>query len=52
MLARLDGLYMVDLLCDPGLQSFYASLGMRPAVGMTSRRYENQSGTNPGGAIY
>ena len=45
MLDRLDDLYMVDLLCDPALQPFYAALGMRPATGMMVRNYEQQSGT-------
>jgi ribosomal protein S18 acetylase RimI-like enzyme len=44
MLHRLDDLYMVDLLCDPALQPFYAALGMRPATGMMVRNYEQQSG--------
>ena len=45
MLDQFSGLYMIDLLCDPELQSFYASLGMRPATGMMVRNYEYQSGT-------
>ncbi len=44
ILARLDDYYMVDLLCDPELQPFYASLGMRPATGMMRRHYHRQSG--------
>ena len=44
MLARLDGLYMIDLLCDRGLEPFYAGLGMRPGFGMMIRNYEKQSG--------
>ena len=44
MLDRLRDLYMIDLLCDPDLQPFYASLGMRPASGMMLRDYDNQSG--------
>ncbi len=44
MLAKLDGLYMVDLLCDPDLQSFYTRLGMRPATAMMVRNFERQSG--------
>lgn len=43
MLARLEGLYMVDLMCDPPLQAFYARLGMAPGTGMMIRR-------RPGGA--
>jgi ribosomal protein S18 acetylase RimI-like enzyme len=44
MLDRLDDLYMVDLLCNPGLQAFYTALGMHPASGMMLRHYEYQSG--------
>ena len=44
MLARLDGLYMVDLLCDEALQDFYRPLGLRPATGMMKRNYARQSG--------
>jgi ribosomal protein S18 acetylase RimI-like enzyme len=44
MLDRLDDLYMVDLLCDPDLQPFYAGLGMRPASGMMVRHYAHQAG--------
>jgi ribosomal protein S18 acetylase RimI-like enzyme len=44
MLARLDGLYGIDLLCDPPLRSFYAQHGMRPAAGMCVRNYDRQSG--------
>jgi ribosomal protein S18 acetylase RimI-like enzyme len=44
MLDRLGDLYAIDLMCDPEVQSFYASLGMRPATGMMIRNYEYQSG--------
>lgn len=44
MLVLLEGYYMIDLLCDPELQSFYEHLGMHKADGMRIRRYENQSG--------
>lgn len=44
MLDKLTGLYMVDLLCDPELQPFYARLGMKAASGMMLRKYERQSG--------
>lgn len=40
LLRQLRVLYAIDLLCDPGLQSFYARLGMTPATGMTIRRHE------------
>ena len=38
LLHKLNGLYMVDVLCDPGLQPFYARLGMLPSTGMMIRR--------------
>lgn len=44
MLARLDNLYMIDLLCDAAIQPFYVRLGMRPALGMAVRNYARQSG--------
>jgi GNAT superfamily N-acetyltransferase len=43
MLAKLRDLYMIDLVCDPELQSFYERLGMRPVVGMVVRNYDRQS---------
>lgn len=45
MLAKLSGLYMVDLFCDPGLQPFYARFGMHAAGGMSLRNHGRQSGT-------
>jgi ribosomal protein S18 acetylase RimI-like enzyme len=44
LLARLQDIYAIDLLCDPDVQPFYARLGMRPAVGMIVRNYARQSG--------
>ena len=44
MLEKLRDLYVVDLLCDPELQLFYARMGMRPATGMMVRNYARQSG--------
>lgn len=44
MLKRLEGFYMVDLLCDPELESFYTRLGMHQTSGMMLRNYERQSG--------
>ena len=43
MLEMLDGLYMVDLLCDNDLQPFYEKLGMRRSQGMMVRNYAWQS---------
>lgn len=45
LLERLDDLYMVDLLCDPDLESFYARFGMQPAFAMIIRNYDHQAGT-------
>ncbi|HSG14736.1 MAG TPA: GNAT family N-acetyltransferase [Anaerolineae bacterium] len=45
MLAKLDHLYAIDLVCDLEVQPFYERLGMRPAAGMMIRNYERQSGT-------
>ena len=47
MQQELGELYMVDLVCDEAMESFYASLGMKPAHAMTVRRYHKQSGTAP-----
>jgi ribosomal protein S18 acetylase RimI-like enzyme len=44
MLEKLSRLYMIDLLCDPDVQPFYARLGMHPATGMLIRNYDRQSG--------
>ena len=44
LLAKLDGLYMVDLLCDTETQPFYEKLGMRPMSAMMIRDFECQSG--------
>jgi ribosomal protein S18 acetylase RimI-like enzyme len=49
MLARLRDFYMIDLLCDPDLQPYYARFGMRPATGMFTRNYERQAGTTTEG---
>lgn len=43
MLDKLRHLYMVDLLCDPGLQGFYSQFEMIPADGMMRRHYHNQA---------
>jgi ribosomal protein S18 acetylase RimI-like enzyme len=43
MLMQLRHLYMIDLLCDPDVQPFYARLGMRPGTGMFVRNYDRQA---------
>lgn len=47
LLAQLEDLYAVDLLCDAEVQPFYARLGMQPAQGMMLRRYARQAGDKP-----
>lgn len=42
---RLEGLYMVDLLCDPDVQPFNERVGFRRATGMCLRNYARQAGT-------
>ncbi|PIP90321.1 MAG: GNAT family N-acetyltransferase [Bdellovibrionales bacterium CG12_big_fil_rev_8_21_14_0_65_38_15] len=44
MKEQLSNLYMVDLLCDQALVSYYEKLGMIPASGAMIRNYNNQSG--------
>jgi ribosomal protein S18 acetylase RimI-like enzyme len=44
ILRRLEGLYMVDLTCDPELQDFYEKLGMQRSSGMMIRRFGRLSG--------
>lgn len=44
ILARLQDLYMIDLLCDEDMQSFYERFEMYPAVGMCARNFLRQSG--------
>ncbi len=44
MLSKLNGLYMVDLLCDKELQPYYERFGMKPITAMMIRNFERQSG--------
>jgi len=46
MVELLDGLYMVDLLCDPDVQPFYERSGFRRATGMCLRNYDYHSGSD------
>ncbi len=46
MQEELQGMYMLDLLCDPGLVPFYESLGFHPTQGMAYRNYNAQRGLN------
>jgi len=44
MLEKLEGFYMVDAVCDPGLAPFYAQFGMTGGTAMMLRRPDLQSG--------
>ena len=44
MLNTLKDLYMIDLLCDEELVSFYKALGMFKSQGMIIRNFHKQSG--------
>ena len=46
MQEQLQGIYMIDLLCDPELIPFYESLGFQPTQGMAYRSYNAQRGLN------
>lgn len=43
LLARLQYLYMIDLVCDADVQPFYQRLGLRPYSAMIARNYDRQS---------
>ncbi len=44
MFETLGGHYMIDIVCDDALVSFYEKLDMNRTCGMVVRHYENQSG--------
>ena len=44
MLAKLENLYAVDLICDEDVQPFYERLGMQRYSGMVLRNFKRQSG--------
>ncbi|MFH1374683.1 MAG: GNAT family N-acetyltransferase [bacterium] len=44
MLEKLRGLYMIDLLTDRELETFYSPLGLKPGFAMVIRDFERQSG--------
>ena len=53
MLVKLEGLGMVDLLCDPPLLPFYQCLGFQPATAASIRRPRRQIGDDsPNGSIW
>ncbi|UCD95429.1 MAG: GNAT family N-acetyltransferase [Candidatus Zixiibacteriota bacterium] len=44
MLEKLDGLYMVDIICDKRVRPFYEKFGMKASCGMCIRRFGKQAG--------
>ena len=44
LLGKLGDLYSINLHCDPDLQPFYESIGMRSLSGMAIRNYSAQAG--------
>ena len=44
LLAELNGIYAIDLMCDADLQPFYERLGFQRSNGMVQRHYANQAG--------
>ncbi len=44
MLAKLDHLYMIDVICDADLILFYRRFAMQPANGMMIRNYARRAG--------
>ena len=44
MLAQLDHLYMIDIVCDKELAGFYAEAGLKSWHAMIKRNYANQGG--------
>lgn len=44
MIEQLNGIYMIDLLCDENVVPFYEKLGLQKGRGMFLRNYQNQSG--------
>ena len=44
MLDQLSDFYMIDLSCDPSLQTFYEQHNMWSAMAMVKRNYDRQSG--------
>lgn len=44
MIKQLNGIYMIDLMCDKDLQTFYEKFDFLKAEGMVLRNYNSQSG--------
>lgn len=46
MKKELSHLYMIDLICDEELISYYEKHGMKKSIGMSVRNYEHQNGSS------
>jgi ribosomal protein S18 acetylase RimI-like enzyme len=46
MLEKLNGYYMIDLCCDPEMESFYRGFGMTRSMAMSIRNHARQSGAS------
>ena len=44
ILDEIGDLYMIDFVCHPNMQPFYARLGMRPSSGMMRRNTKSRRG--------
>jgi ribosomal protein S18 acetylase RimI-like enzyme len=44
MLKKLEGFYMVDVVCDPAVQEFYKKVGFKEEIAMIKRNYDAQEG--------
>lgn len=44
IISKLEGLYMIDLVCDSSTKVFYERFGMLQLTGMVLRNQEKQSG--------
>jgi len=44
IIEKMDGFYVIDLMCDVPLQPYYERFGMVKATGMALRNFDNQSG--------
>ncbi len=44
MMISLDGIYMIDIVCNEDLKSFYERFGFTKFNAMVKRNYDNQSG--------
>ena len=46
MIEKLQGLYMIDVVCDEAVRPFYERMGFTPRTGMVIRNRQRQSGAD------